>query len=552
MTTTSKTNSPCVVDSSNATAATADRMRIRLDPELHEIGDAAVAAVARIPGIYVRGGCLTRIVAPDPGACAHRGSFRIEPVPATSLLEGLTRVAEFYEARPLGGIEAFEKRVVPPERVARQVMDRPAWPGVPVLNALVDHPVVLASGDIVSAPGFHADAGIFVAGALPIGEVQIGRDAARDAADALVDLVCDFPFESAAGRSAWLATLLTVFARMAIPGPCPMLLIDANTRGAGKTRLADLIGTIATGRGVPRQVMPERDAEMRKRITTLAMAGTPIAFFDNVRGRLGTPSLEAALTADVWQDRMLGGNRMVEMPLSLTWMASGNNVDITPDILRRVLYSRLVAQQEHPEARSGFKHPRLLETARRNRAALVRHALTIVASYIRAGRPSQGLPAWGGFEEWSDLVRGAIRWVGMADPYEARHVLAAADVETEALRMLMVGWPRREGAPQILSASDLLTRWRDPVGEALAALGAKDSAVSIGRVLSRHQQRIVGDSCLHRQRNSRGSWDWTVRRPDALPGQRAPSDDAGDSGDAGDPCTHVVTNPVHDRHEVRG
>lgn len=63
MTTTSKTNSPCVVDSSNATAATADRMRIRLDPELHEIGDAAVAAVARIPGIYVRGGCLTRIVA---------------------------------------------------------------------------------------------------------------------------------------------------------------------------------------------------------------------------------------------------------------------------------------------------------------------------------------------------------------------------------------------------------------------------------------------------------------------------------------------------------
>lgn len=28
--------------------------------------------------------------------------------------------------------------------------------------------------------------------------------------------------------------------------------------------------------------------------------------------------------------------------------------------------------------------------------------------------------AWGGFEEWNELIRGSIVWAGLADPYETR------------------------------------------------------------------------------------------------------------------------------------
>lgn len=527
----------------------APRLRIRLDPELHEIGDAAIDALRRVDDVYVRCGRLVRIVPANAGSAEggrRDGSCRVEPVPHTSLLEMLTSVAEFYEVRTRktgeGGSETYERHVAPPERVARQVSERPSWPGVPTLTAVVDHPVVLASGDIVAEPGFHRPSGIFVSGDLPIGEIPAGRDAARDAADALLELVRDFPFESDAGRTAWLATALTVFARPAIPGPCPMLLIDANTRGAGKTRLADLIGTIATGRSVPRQVVPERDAEMRKRITTVAVAGLPIVLFDNVRGQLGTPSLEAALTADRWQDRLLGSNGLVEMPLQVTWIATGNNVNVTPDILRRVLYSRLVAREERPEERTGFKYPDLLDYARGERATLVRHALTVLANYIRVGRPKQDVSAWGGFEEWSDLIRGAIRWVGLPDPFAARRVLAAADVETEALRMLVGGWPREEGVPLNLCGSSILERWSEPIGHALGALGAKESTVSIGRTLARHHERIVDGWCLHRQKNGNGSWDWTLRAVDELPGARLRSGDDGESGDLSAATIRVETD----------
>lgn len=38
--------------------------------------------------------------------------------------------------------------------------------------------------------------------------------------------------------------------------------------------------------------------------------------------------------------------------------------------------------------------------------------------FVGAGRPDQGLPSWGSFEEWSDLVRGAVVWLGYPDPAE--------------------------------------------------------------------------------------------------------------------------------------
>ncbi|MFO0655385.1 MAG: hypothetical protein U0787_09930 [Polyangia bacterium] len=43
-----------------------------------------------------------------------------------------------------------------------------------------------------------------------------------------------------------------------------------------------------------------------------------------------------------------------------------------------------------------------------------------------------GLKRWGGFEEWSSLIRNCLVWCGLADPYEAHEGLvkeADADME---------------------------------------------------------------------------------------------------------------------------
>lgn len=178
---------------------------------------------------------------------------------------------------------------------------------------------------------------------------------------------------------------------------------------------SDYAAQIGTGRDLPKQGHPATDDEMRKRITSIAMAGLGQLLFDNV-DQLGGPSLEAALTAATWQDRQLGGNQMTpELPLRVTWFATGNNVILKGDMPRRVLHIRLESMEESPEERTGFRHPDLLGWVRENRGRLVVAALSVLRGYVAAGRPDMKLRPWGSYEGWSALVRSATTHRSIGD-----------------------------------------------------------------------------------------------------------------------------------------
>ena len=221
-------------------------------------------------------------------------------------------------------------------------------------------------------------------------------------------MTVDFPFAKPEHRAAWLAFVLTPLARHAFSGPSPLFLIDANTRGSGKSLLADVGGILATGTTLARMSNPRDDEECRKRITALALAGDSMVLIDNIIGNLGCASLDAALTSpDSWKDRILGKSEMVELPLSLTWTATGNNVMLEADTSRRTLQIRLDSPEENPELRSGFQIPHLVAHVKQQRAALVAAGLTILSAYHTAGRPRMNLPPWGSFDAWSALIREA-------------------------------------------------------------------------------------------------------------------------------------------------
>src|SRR6185369_9319887 len=100
-----------------------------------------------------------------------------------------------------------------------------------------------------------------------------GLAEARAAAGLLLDLIGQFDFASPAHRSTWLCALLTVLSRFAFSGPAPLFLFEASTAGSGKTLLADLLSCIAFGRPASRTPFSPHDEEMRKKITSAAMAG---------------------------------------------------------------------------------------------------------------------------------------------------------------------------------------------------------------------------------------------------------------------------------------
>ena len=255
-----------------------------------------------------------------------------------------------------------------------------------------------------------------------------------------------------------MAAVLTPIAREGYRGPTsPLFMNDANVRGSGKSLLGDIVSLIVTEREAIRFTAPQNDEESRKRITALVESNDRVVLIDNIVGAFGCASLDAALTGTTWKDRRLGHTSMVEAPLRMTWLGSGNNVVLAADTARRVCHIRLESRLENPEDRQGFKHPDIRKHVRKNRPALLTAALTILRGFIAAGRPDMKLKPWGSFEGWSDLVRQAVVFAGFHDPGKTREELReTSDSEAGALHQLLESISSIDTAKRGFSAGEMI------------------------------------------------------------------------------------------------
>jgi hypothetical protein len=414
-----------------------------------------------------------------------------------------------------------------------------------------------ADGTVLQTAGYDELTGIiFRPGCLfPTIPEKPNRADAERARDLLLEVIEDFPFATDAYRAAWIAGVLTPLARYAFDGPAPLFLSDANVRGCGKSLLTDATSIITTGRAMARMSLPRDDDEFRKRITALAVAGESHILIDNVAGSFGSPSLDAALTATSWSDRILGQTAMASnVPLYATWYATGNNIVLVGDTARRVVYVRLESPLENPEGRADFHHPDLLGWVRQERPRLTAATVTILAAYCAAGRPDMRPTQWGSFEGWSALVRQAVVWIGLPDPGSTRTELATqADREAVALRQLIVGWQEMDTAGVGMTVGAVLRelgehpREHEGLRAALWDIAPPKDAktlnpCSIGMKLHHLRRRVVGGKYLD-QRNQHNTAVWFVGGTDGTSGTSL--------GYVADAIAHART-PAHDNLAAAG
>jgi Domain of unknown function (DUF3854) len=528
------------------------RLEVLLGPLEYIAVEQAIDALAKgARDLFQRGGQLVRIAFPHRAEQARRltasGGPKIEAIPAPALRTRLTSVAKIMQFFPGKKAEdPPEKKIVhPPQWLIPAIESAGKWPGIRPLEAAVTYPVLLADGSVLQRKGYHSESGLMYcpAAQYPLIPDKPTLADARAAVETLKEAVCDFPFSKDVHLAGWFAALLTPLGRFAFHGPAPLFLIDANVRGSGKGMLADLISLIVAGGDFARLAYTVDDDEMRKVILAVALESERLVLFDNLGGYLGNPSLDAALTSVEWQGRILGKTQQPRLPLMATWYATGNNTVVLADTGRRVCHIRLDSPDEKPEERTGFRHPDLLAWARENRGRLLTAAITILSAYCRAGKPKQPLKAWGSFEAWTGLIRGAIVWAGLSDPGDTREMLAErSDREADAVRGLIAGWreidPDGDGKTTS-QALELLKKKENEnrcvtLREVLADLfdlsvGKLPPAQRLGRTLSKFAGRNVGGFCLDHRPTHGGVQKWFVR-----PIRSASGVYGGDGGDGGD------------------
>lgn len=526
-----------------------ERPEIQLTEELSDVTDYACDALANDPEIYQRGGALVNVIQPalSPEDAAP-GVPMIRELPHATLNVRLAQIARWLKLEKKSG---NWKRVNVPAAIVNAVHARGEWPKVRPLAAVSTAPTMRPNGTVLQTPGYDAATAILYWPTLPFAEVadEPSRDDARNAAEAILDLAVDFPFaesDNGANRSAWLAAVLTLAARHAIMGPCPLFAVDGNTPGAGKSRLVDLAMMIVHGTKAARSSISNKDEELRKQITSLLLEGSPAALFDNIQsgGRFGGPAFDALLTSDVWKDRDLGRLRVLVLPSRAVFFSTGNNQRFTGDLPRRTLRIRLESPLENPEDRAGFKHGEgdaLLRKALANRKFLVAQALTILRAHAVAGRPRCG-KSWGSFEAWNDIVGGAIRWLGYADPLDARATADSGADETRIAAACVIAAMLSIGRP--LTARELvnelypITRFDDertpdlfptfaPARDSLENVtGAKGvpQPTHVGYFLKRIQGRVVGGKAVVSELDRHSKVQrWRIREAGAMPDTGLPA-----------------------------
>jgi putative DNA primase/helicase len=405
---------------------------IVVEPDnLPSVVDAAVELLAaRSSGVYERGDVVVGVV-DDEALLEAQRPYRVVVLDADSLAQRVNRIARTVR---VDGRSGDVRPINFPLQAARTILAERRY-CFPRLDAVVESPIVMPDGVVLSRPGFtkynlllHFDPAKFP----PIEERP--NDVEIDAAIGyLLDLLGGFPFSSDVDRSVAIAGLMTAILRAGLDF-APAFLITATAPGTGKTLLSRLFALAATGREAAITSWPDDEVEVRKAILSLLLAAEPVVVFDNVTAVLRSDALSVVLTAPTFAQRLLGGNDVARVPTRATFVCTGNSLQVSGDLVRRSMLCRLDAGVERPETRQFSFDPaaRVVE----ERGDLVHAVLTIVRAYQLSGQKVSASPL-AGFSQWCELVRDPLVWAGLPDPVQSQAAALERDPARESLRSML-------------------------------------------------------------------------------------------------------------------
>jgi hypothetical protein len=331
----------------------------------------------------------------------------------------------------------------------------------PDLRAVVEAPVLLANGTIISKSGFDPKSRLYLDGrenwklppARKKGEVidPLTDKAIRSAVELFEDLFYGperFSPETPADFSAMVAAVLTALVKTEI-GAAPGFVVTAPIWGSGKGKFADIVSIIKSGRRVAMMAMPtdkkgnQDEVKFQDKLFSALLDGDGMIVVDEVQRSVDSPTLRTMLTQEEYKDRVKGISKMATVrPVDCLYMVLGNNLTVAADDSRRWIRVYLNPKCSDPHKRTFTRDA--IQHAIDNRIEIVQAALTLMHSYMMAGMPDQGCKL-GSYERWAALVPSCLVWAGLLDPCDTMAAWLASDPDRQILGGLLEVWSTRWG-----------------------------------------------------------------------------------------------------------
>lgn len=376
--------------------------------------DAEAALVKVIAPVFDYAGMAVRLEV-QPAFDRQPPIVRQRLLKASSMYETLLRYLDWETVDENGN--ALVKR--PPKEIAEMMITRAdRWP-YRRLHGVARCPLMrLETGELIHKFGYDDESGIFVTYE---DELPMIAGGAREALARLRHLFREAAYADkegagrAANEAALIAGVMTTVLRPSFP-VTPGWVMAAHRGGSGKSAPQVAAMILAAGHDMGAIAAGENREEFEKRLIGVILDGQPYVMLDNYNQVVKGEILAQVVTQENLKLRKLGASDMYHVKNNFMMMINGNNIEIEGEQRRRYMVCYLEPEMDNPENRTFTVD--LFGECKRNRGVYLSCVFTIVREYIAAGCPvPQGLGApLVGFSDWNRIVRGALVWLGMADP----------------------------------------------------------------------------------------------------------------------------------------
>ena len=149
--------------------------------------------------------------------------------------------------------------------------------------------------------------------------------------------------------------------------------------------------------------------------------------------------------------------------------------------------------------------------------------LTMMRAYVVAGWPKQKIKPFGRFEQWSNLVRSTLVWLGCEDPCESRKSIISSDPAHAGLAAVLEAWFEVfDNTPR--TAAEACSTCVEPLEELSPEMALRDalravlyngniSPRTLGYWLRKYKDRVINGKAITQEtvHDNKVAWKVMVR-----------------------------------------